>query len=86
MKTNELAEQQVKLRNTIKLILASTRYGVELEDKEYLHMDNGKRFYKFSTWGTRLFMSIREDGDTRTVYNGFVGNIRSFTIINQLVW
>lgn len=56
-----------------------------LEDRpNSCSLTNGKRRYSFNLFHGKLFFGIREDGDTRSVFNGFVETLEQVQLIDRL--
>jgi hypothetical protein len=87
----ELTTHQSYLQRQIRYYFKSKlpEYKITLDDGVYFHANNGKRFFKFNLLDFKeqvAFMNIREDGDTRTVYNGFFKSLDQFKTITESVW
>jgi hypothetical protein len=55
------------------------------DDGEQMNADNGKRFISLnSVPGSNTFLGIKEDGGTRTVYNGRIETLDDFKRIYEL--
>ena len=82
---NELSSTQTSLlRQIMSHIAELKRYHVTKNDGQYLAFNNGKRFYGFNFDSeNRTFFGIREDGDTRYVFNGMIENYDEFKIIDK---
>lgn len=63
------------------------KWNITRIDSDYFAIDNGKRFiamHNYHGTSNRIFLGIREDGNTRTVFAGHINSIEDFTIINNL--
>lgn len=71
---------------TKKVILYSAmgKYNLTKDDGQYVAFDNGKRFYKLNFDDKNVFLGIREDGNTRTVFNGIIRNFEDFKKVDDL--
>lgn len=66
-------------------ILTYTNNG-GVEFPHYGPAAKGKRYIYFNTtFKDKLFLGIKEDGGTRTVFHGFITEISDFLTINKLV-
>lgn len=60
-------------------------YKVTVDDGKYYSFNNGKRFYSFNFYKeNKTFFGIREDGNTRCVFNGTIENFDDFKKIDNL--
>ncbi len=67
-------------------ILGYKGYKQTTDDGQYFAADNGKRFVTFNCEVKEYaWLGIREDGDTRTVFNGCVYSVDDYIHINSLV-
>lgn len=66
-------------------ILSRPRMIITKDDgTQYFAANDGKRFYSFNYDLIGLvFLGIREDGNTRTVFNGIITNMNAFSIIDN---
>jgi hypothetical protein len=64
-------------------------YKVTLDDEQFYNANNGKRFIglNFMDFPEKVaFLNIREDGDTRTAFNGFVQKLDQFKNTFENIW
>lgn len=61
-------------------------WKVRQDDGQYFKADNGKKFISFNCEQKEMaWLGIREDCDTRTVFNGVVYSIEDFKTVLSLV-
>lgn len=71
----------IRFRSGYKTLIAD-----EDMDRKEAKANNGKRFYYMAidSHSAVIVLTIKEDGDTRTVYNGYVYTIDQFLLIDSL--
>lgn len=77
--------QQLLIKQIRNYFQHKKNYKITCDQDGYLHLDNGKRFYKFhfnAEFGLTYF-GIKEDGNTRYVFNGRIDNYDDFLIIDK---
>ena len=83
--TQELPSIQRYLLMKVRHWAETNKYTIERDKDNYLQFNNGKRFYSFRFGKeNKTFFGIREDGNTRYVFNGIVENFDDFKKIDYL--
>ena len=91
VKPVELTSQQLYLSRIIVWWFKKEfpRWNITVENEQYFNANDGKRFVGFNFADFKeqvVLMNIREDGDTRTCFNGFVQNLFQVKDILKNVW
>lgn len=91
VKRIELTSQQTYLARIIVCWFKREfpKWKITVDNEQYFNANNGKRFigFNFADFKKQIvFMNIREDGDTRTCFNGFVQSLDQVKDIFNNVW
>ena len=82
----ELSSRQNYLFNQIKYWVSKNKeFKIREKEESYYSFNSGKRFYsfRFSDDG-KTFFGIREDGNSRYVFNGRIETFEDFKRIDDL--
>jgi len=76
-----------RLYDDLKLRISNFNgWCVKQDDGQYFKADNGKKFISFNCeFKEMAHLGIREDGDTRTCFNGVVYSLQDFNTVLSLV-
>lgn len=87
----ELTSQQQHLSKIVREYLKNEypKWKVTQDDVQFFHINSGMRFlsFNFADFKEQIaFLNIREDGDTRTAYNGFFQTLDQLKDILKNIW
>lgn len=78
-------KQTLLMRKILYCVVEPNNYTVTVDDGQYLAFNDGKRFYGLNFDSpSKTYLGIREDGNTRCVFNGIIKTFGDFSQIDSL--